>query len=120
MTSPHIGSTRLAGRRYDGLDCPIYSIIELLAHKWATDALYHLWEAGEPLRFRELQRRIQNNASVSLSAKELASRVRELEAAGVVTRTDYEERVPRVEYGLSERGRSLMPILWQLREWIEV
>jgi DNA-binding HxlR family transcriptional regulator len=120
VTEPGRDATRANGRRYDGLECPIYWAIELLAHKWATAALVCLSSAAAPLRFQELRRQMQRHASVPLSAKELALRLRELEAAGVVTRTEYDERVPRVEYELTARGQSLMPILFDLLAWAEI
>ncbi len=107
----------VVSRRYQGLECPIYSIIGVLAHKWMTDVLYQLWSASEPLRFRELKRRVQAHAQIALSTKEFTARLRTLEEEGIVTRTVFAEVVPHVEYNLTERGQTLMPILYDLRNW---
>ncbi len=109
-------------QRYAGLECPLYPLFGLLARKWMLDVFYHLhqaWEEGaQPLRFRELARRVQTGSSQArLSTKELAARLRELEEAGLVERTSYDTLVPHVEYSLTARGRSLFPHLSALLEW---
>ncbi len=102
-----------ASRRYAGLECPLYPLMSLIARKWALDVIRHLHEASEPLRFRELQRRIQP----VVTTKELTARLRELEGAGLVERVVYDEVVPHVEYALTQRGATLPPLLQSLAEW---
>ncbi|MFA0963409.1 winged helix-turn-helix transcriptional regulator [Roseivirga sp. BDSF3-8] len=55
-----------------------------------------------------------------ISNKILTEQLRELEEDGIITRKKYNESPPRVEYSLSEKGRSLVPILNQLSQWCEV
>lgn len=110
-------------QRYAGLECPLYSLIGLLGRKWTLDVLYHLREAAQngedPLRFCELGRRVQNGAAPRIAPKELTARLRELEAQGLVERTPHDEAVPRVEYALTARGHSLLPLLEELLAWGE-
>lgn len=66
------------------------------------------------LRFGEIKKNI-----LPASQKMLTQQLRELESDGIVIRTVYPEVPPRVEYSLSERGRSLTPILDELYRWGE-
>ena len=100
-------------RRYEGLECPLYPLIGLISRKWALDVIYHLHETPSPLRFRELQRRIQP----VVTTKELTARLRELESAGLVERRSYDEAIPHVEYALTPGGASLQPLLLELLDW---
>jgi DNA-binding HxlR family transcriptional regulator len=63
-------------------------------------------------RFGDLRRSL-----AGISPKTLTDRLRELEASGLVTRTMYAEIPPRVEYDLTERGRSLAPVLAALADF---
>ena len=73
--------------------------------------LYCLMEF-EPVRFNEMKRYLG-----TITDKTLSSNLKELEADGLVSRTAYSEIPPRVEYALTERGESLMPLLNQLVNW---
>jgi len=97
-----------------GASCPASRAIELVAHKWTIQILFALHEAGEAVRFRNLQRAVE-----PITQKELTKRLRELERAGMVHRRVYAEVPPRVEYRLTELGSSLMPALIGLHEWAE-
>ena len=65
-----------------------------------------------PLRFTEIERSLRY-----ANPKMITARLRELEAAGLVSRTAYAEIPPRVEYALTERGRALRPVIEALRKW---
>jgi DNA-binding HxlR family transcriptional regulator len=95
-------------------ECPASRAIDLIAHKWTIHILFALHEAGAPVRFRKLQRAVE-----PITQKELTKRLRELERAGMVSRRVYAEVPPRVEYGLTELGSSLLPALVGLHEWAE-
>ena len=65
-----------------------------------------------PRRFQDFQESLEGIAPNTLS-----SRLKELEASGVVVRKAYSHHPPRLEYHLSEKGRSLRPVLRALRKW---
>lgn len=75
--------------------------------------LYCLMEF-EPVRFNELKRYLK-----SISDKTLSTNLKELEADRLIVRTEYPQIPPKVEYRLSQRGRSLMAVLDQLCLWGE-
>ena len=84
--------------------------LEIVGHKWTLLIVEHLL-AG-PRRFTEIER-----ALVHANPKMVTARLRELEAAGLVSRTVYAEVPPRVVYALTERGRELRPAIEALRKW---
>jgi DNA-binding HxlR family transcriptional regulator len=91
--------------------CPIGSVVDIVFSRWTTPILWTLNEHGRQ-RFVELQRRI-----ATITPKVLTQRLRQLERDGLVTRTYHPEVPPRVEYEISELGRSLAPIFASLVDW---
>lgn len=92
--------------------CPTRQVLDHISGKWtilAVDALL----AGT-LRYTDLSRRIEG-----VSQKMLTQTLRGLEADGFVTRTVYPTVPPRVEYDLTELGRSLAEPITALRQWTE-
>lgn len=85
--------------------------LSLINGKYKMTILYTLMEFGV-VRFNELQRYIRG-----ISFKTLSLTLKELEADKLIVRTEYPQIPPKVEYSLSERGRSLMPILDGMCEW---
>lgn len=92
--------------------CPVRNVLARIGDRWSLLVLLKLQETEKPLRFNELCKAI-----VGVSQKMLASTLKELEADDLVSRKAYTEIPPRVEYALTERGKSLMPLLNQLVEW---
>lgn len=92
-------------------DCPIRNVISHITDKWSLLVLYTL-EQKEVLRFKDLWRQIPD-----ISQKMLTSTLRHLEDDGIISREVFTEVPPRVEYRLSERGKSLMPHLDALISW---
>lgn len=92
-------------------DCPIRNVISRITDKWSLLVLYTL-EQKEVLRFKDLWRQIPD-----ISQKMLTSTLRHLEDDGIISREVFTEVPPRVEYRLSERGKSLMPHLDALLTW---
>lgn len=104
---------RKAGTDASNRDCPIRNILPRISDKWSMLIIYTLDKAGEePLRFKELQRRVPD-----ISQKMLTSTLRTLEEDGYVTRTVYAEVPPRVEYALTDRAKSFLPHIDALIDW---
>lgn len=90
--------------------CPVETTIDLIGGKYKALILWHL--SGGTLRFNQLQKLI-----TSATPRMLTLQLRELESQNLITRTVYAEVPPRVEYSMTELGRSLMPILTAMRDW---
>jgi len=90
--------------------CPVQRALSLVGAKWTLLILHELMERTR--RFSELER-----ALAGASPKVLSERLREMEVAGLVTRTVHAEVPPRVEYALTEQGRALHPIIDSLGAW---
>ena len=85
--------------------------LSLIQGKYKMTILYTLMEF-KVVRFNELQRYI-----CGISYKTLSGALKELEKDGLIIRKEYPQIPPKVEYSLSERGKSLMPILDGMCEW---
>ena len=93
--------------------CPVRNILARLCDKWALLVIYILGLSGkESMRFKELKQHMPD-----ISQRMLAMTLRTLEEDGYVTRTVFTEIPPRVEYALTERAKSLQPILGSLLQW---
>lgn len=92
--------------------CPIRNVLARIGDRWSLLILLALQDSHRQIRFKDLCQAIPD-----VSQKMLASTLKELEADGLVSRTAYSEIPPRVEYALTERGESLMPLLNQLVNW---
>ncbi len=92
--------------------CPVETTLMLIGDKWKVLILRDLIPGTK--RFGELKKSIG-----SVSQKVLTAQLREMEEHGLVLRTAYPEVPPRVEYSLTELGRSLKPILDSMQEWGE-
>ena len=91
--------------------CPIAPVVDIVFSRWTTPILWALNEYGR-LRFGELERRL-----TTITPKVLTQRLRQLERDGLVLRTYHPEIPPRVEYEISELGRSLAPLFATLATW---
>ncbi len=92
--------------------CPVETTLTLISDKWKVLILRDLMLGSK--RFGELKRSVGN-----VSQKVLTAQLREMEQNGLLIRTVYPEVPPRVEYALTELGRSLKPILDALYSWGE-
>lgn len=92
-------------------NCPVRNVIDRIGDKWSVLVLIVL-EEGNVLRFNEIWGSIQ-----TISQKMLAVTLKTLEADGLVKRTVYPQIPPKVEYELTERGKSLLPHLHGLVAW---
>jgi DNA-binding HxlR family transcriptional regulator len=87
--------------------------VNLISGKWAIPVLYRLIVEDRPVRFGALQR-----AAEPVTQKELTRHLRLFEQQGLVTRTVYPEMPPRVEYEITDLGRTLKPTLDSLAVWM--
>lgn len=92
-------------------NCPIRNILSRIGDKWSMLVLYTL-ETDEAKRFKELQRNIPD-----ISQKMLTATLKMLEADGLVKREAFAEVLPRVEYSLSDKGKTLLPHINALISW---
>lgn len=91
-------------------NCPAETTLAFLSGKWRPMIIF--WLMDHPLRFNELQRRLG-----AITHRTLSKTLKEMEEAGLVLRTDYREIPPRVDYALTDRGRSLKPVLQAMEAW---
>ena len=91
-------------------DCPIETTMTLISNRWKVLILWDL--LGGVTRCGELKKLLGG-----ISQKVLTTNLRQMEEAGLLTRTVYAEVPPRVEYALTETGRSLRPVLEAMLEW---
>lgn len=99
--------------RYDcSRGCPVEATLERIGGKWKGVVLFHLLQGTK--RYNELKRDVGN-----VTQRMLTKQLRELEGDGLVVRKVYPVVPPHVEYSLSEKGRTLEPILLALRNWGE-
>ena len=92
--------------------CPVETTLTLISSKWKVLIVRDLLAGTK--RFGELQRSVGN-----VSQKVLTAQLREMEEDGLVDRKVYPEVPPRVEYSLTELGRSLEPVLSAMWTWGE-
>jgi DNA-binding HxlR family transcriptional regulator len=101
----------MKNRQYDcRYGCSVEATLDVIGGRWKGVILFHLLEGTK--RFNELQRMVKG-----CTQRMLTLQLRELERDGVVKRTVYAEVPPKVEYSLTEFGRSLEPILLLMRDW---
>ena len=92
------------------VSCPITATLNVIGGKWKSVILWYLRE--RPLRFGELHK-----IMFKCSLKIFNSDLKDLEKDGIVKREVFAEVPPKVEYSLTEYGRSLLPVIFILREW---
>lgn len=93
-------------------ECPVSITLNILSGKWKLLIIKELMSGKK--RFSELKR-----AMPSITQRMLTKQLRELEAFGLVERKIYQEIPPKVEYSLTDLGKSLKPILDTLHNWGE-
>ena len=90
--------------------CSVIATLKVFATKWKPCILCYLGEKA--MRYNELYRIIPN-----ISRKMLSEHLKELETDQLIQRIQYDHKLQRVEYSLTEKGRSLMPVLDALQDW---
>src|SRR5712691_8187379 len=95
---------------HEAANCAVAASAEIIGAKWTALLVHDLSEG--PRRFSELER-----SCCGISPRTLSERLRALEQEGFVGRQSYPESPPRVEYSLTDKGRSLLPIIDAMREF---
>lgn len=90
--------------------CPVEACLEVIGGKWKGVILFHLLDGTK--RFNELRRLLPE-----VTQRMLTRQLRELEADQIIVRKVYAQVPPKVEYSLSEFGKTLEPILMMLKKW---
>jgi DNA-binding HxlR family transcriptional regulator len=98
-------------QQFDDLICPIRYMLNILGGKWKLPIICMIAKES-PARYSKIKRKLNGITNVML-----AQSLKELEASGVVHREQYNEVPPRVEYALTEKGRSIVPALTQIAAW---
>ena len=91
-------------------NCPVEATLDLIGGKYKALILWHL--AGSKMRFSQLRKLVSN-----ATPKMLTQQLRELEANHLIHREVFPVIPPKVEYSLTDLGRSLLPILVAMRDW---
>ncbi|WP_160679610.1 helix-turn-helix domain-containing protein [Clostridium sp. C8-1-8] len=92
-------------------ECPMYYTISILEGKWKWIILWQIYNHGI-VRYSRLKEGLHN-----IAHKTLSQQLKELEADKIINRKQYNEVPPKVEYSLTERGKSLIPILEMMSKW---
>lgn len=95
----------------DGRACPVRKALELLDGKWKTYVIYELCKRPS-CRFGELKKALSPITNTMLT-----STLRDLNSLGIISRRQFNEIPPHVEYALTEKGRALLPVFFELAKW---
>ncbi|BDV33785.1 winged helix-turn-helix transcriptional regulator [Methylocystis iwaonis] len=96
--------------QYD--QCPIEAAMDIIGGKWKGSILFLLLD--DKKRFSDFQKRL-----TKITQRTLTQQLRDLERDGMVSREIFPQVPPRVEYSLTEKGRTLAPLLIELKKWGE-
>lgn len=105
MQVPHSNQTELCTPR----GC-VAAAANIISTKWTPQIIFAL--AGGVQRYGEIQKEVEG-----INPRTLSARLDELQAAGIITRTSYDEMPPRIEYQLTAKGKDLLPILNCMVDW---
>ncbi|WP_409509469.1 winged helix-turn-helix transcriptional regulator [Bacillus spizizenii] len=97
---------------YDFEGCPVETTLDIIGGKWKGILLYHLIDGKK--RFNEFRRLYPK-----ITQRMLTLQLRELERDGVIHREVYKQVPPKVEYSLTEFGRTLEPVILHMKDWGE-
>ncbi|CAM4387469.1 winged helix-turn-helix transcriptional regulator [Paenibacillus tarimensis] len=100
------------GQCFNEEGCPVEYTLDVIGGKWKGVLLYHL--IGGTKRFNEFRK-----ICPTITQRMLTLQLRELEQDGIVHREVYHQVPPKVEYSLTPFGRTLEPIILQMKEWGE-
>ena len=93
-------------------NCPVEATLDIIGGKWKSIILFRILE--ETRRFNELRRLVPK-----LTQRMLTNQLRELERDGLIARKVYAQVPPKVEYSITDLGKTLEPVLLALKQWSE-
>lgn len=96
----------------DTQHCPAERTLDFISSKWRPMIIY--WLLTKTMRFNQLQR-----ALGKITHRTLAKTLKDMEEDGLVHRKDFGEIPPRVEYSLTDKGRSLQPVMAAMETWAQ-
>ena len=102
-------STNAENAAYLAAVCPMQTALAQVGGRWKILLLWYIHLGAN--RYGQLKQR------VPATGKMLSQQLKELEASGLLTKTSYPEIPPRIEYALTDKARTLLPILEQLNAW---
>lgn len=91
--------------------CPVRYTLDILGGKWKLVILWHLFNDGIK-RYGEIKKVLPE-----ITHKMLSNQLKELESDGIIHREEYHQIPPKVEYSLTERGMTLLPVLNSISKW---
>ena len=94
-------------------NCPVTPVVQMLQGKWKLQVIYELC-IQSPMRFGELKKMLKPITNTMLT-----NALKELEGDGLVHREQYNEIPPHVEYSLTEKGRALLPVFFEIHRWAQ-
>ncbi len=92
-------------------ECPVTPVLVMLQGKWKNQILYELC-MSDTVRFGQLKK-----ALTGITNTMLASTLKELEADGLISRKQFNEIPPHVEYSFTKKGKDLMPVFYAMMNW---
>ena len=93
--------------------CPLIYALDIIGQKWKLPIMWYLFE-NDFTRYNELKRKVEGITNMMLTKS-----LKELVEHNLISRIQYDTSPPKVEYALTERGKSLLPALKELSEWGE-
>lgn len=95
----------------DMINCPVQYTLSIIGGKWKTLILWHLSNEGVK-RYGEIKKSLNG-----ITHKMLSQQLKELESDGLVHREEYHQIPPKVEYSLTDKGKTIIPILNVMCKW---
>lgn len=92
--------------------CSLEAAMDVIGGKWKPHILWKIKDA--PLRFGAIQEKLP-----AISSKMLTRQLRALERDRLISRTEFPGMPPRVEYALTDRGQTVIPVLSSLKDWAD-
>ena len=92
-------------------NCPVTPLLLMLQGKWKNQIIYELC-IKDPIRFSELKKNLSGITNTMLTTS-----LRELESDGLISRKQYNEIQPHVDYSFTQKGKDLLPIFYEMTKW---